>query len=488
MSPEEAVSGLEFRATDDDAWYSVRLALDGDRLIVNYVSFSDCHDEHFLAGDFKSSMELDEFQWRFRPCSVQLQDRDCRKAIEGLMVCGCCLFPEDNSVLFYDACIEDVQYKEHHFDDAEEECLCTFLLFWQHGPQAGEKTPCGIADICLIRPTIQMDPTLASFLRIARKKIEVARLILSSSSENGAPLCNGNTCSIDIVIPTVEHESCFSQCKLKETNIVRQSGTAAQESEAGIRDCCETIAKDRGVDASVNIIQQRDCCERIVKDGGGNASPNIIQERDCCERIMNGRGENASLNIIQESGCCELIVNDREGDAYLSIIQETSNHYVILIENLETDLSPSTIVEFMNKWISISPQAYIFPSFSSDSFTKGIIVLDSREELETICSFINNPSHIIASSRGRPWVTTGMKLKIECLKIIVESLMLSSVSKPQGRNVENLDQLKLVKAGTEKYKVAKQLKDLYVDFTHHLRKLHKKLALDEGKILQLSTV
>lgn len=77
------------------------------------------------------------------------------------------------------------------------------------------------------------------------------------------------------------------------------------------------------------------------------------------------------------------------------------NHYTVLLENLETDLSASTIIEFIHRQTSITCQAFVSPSLSSELYTRGAIVLDSEKDLKNLYGFFNDPDHIVISSRGR---------------------------------------------------------------------------------------
>lgn len=98
---------VEYRAIADDAWYSVRAVLDGEKLTVKYCNFSDDHDNVFEPQYFKSVVEIEEFVNRFRPVSNQLQDRDCKNVAEGAVVCASHSF-SDLDVRFHDAVIDDV--------------------------------------------------------------------------------------------------------------------------------------------------------------------------------------------------------------------------------------------------------------------------------------------------------------------------------------------------------------------------------------------
>ena len=50
-------------------------------------------------------------------------------------------------------------------------CTCTFVVFWQHGPNAGLTTSATIENICLIKHgSVETDPALSSFMELSRKK------------------------------------------------------------------------------------------------------------------------------------------------------------------------------------------------------------------------------------------------------------------------------------------------------------------------------
>ncbi|KAK6919206.1 SAWADEE domain [Dillenia turbinata] len=180
-------SVLDFRACQDDAWYAVCLSLlqikregegkgDGDTILnVAYTDLEggDFPDERFSASQFSSLEDLVVFASRFRPTSTQLQDDQCSNLTRGMLVSACHPF-EPDQLLFYDALVESVEYKEHRFhaETGEEECCCTFLLLWQHGPLQGTLSHRRVADICLLKPASQFPPALASFLSTARRHLQ----------------------------------------------------------------------------------------------------------------------------------------------------------------------------------------------------------------------------------------------------------------------------------------------------------------------------
>ncbi|TXG55566.1 hypothetical protein EZV62_020822 [Acer yangbiense] len=184
---------LEFRSYVDDAWYSVRVAFDGragGKLIVRYCNFPDDNDSVYEAGKFFSFDELDDFASRFRPVSVQLQDSECRDVVaDGLLVCASHAFT-DNDVLFYVAVVEQVNHKKHSFADGEEECLCSFLLVWQHGPNANSLTEKKIESICIVQSIQNLNPNLASFIKMAKEKIKTYAHKSSSVSDAAGTNCS----------------------------------------------------------------------------------------------------------------------------------------------------------------------------------------------------------------------------------------------------------------------------------------------------------
>lgn len=75
--------------------------------------------------------------------------------------------------------------------------------------------------------------------------------------------------------------------------------------------------------------------------------------------------------------------------------------YMVTVENLEKGISPFTIMEFIHQQVSITCQASVSPSKSSESYTCGIILLDSKKNLDKLSDFLDSPDHIIISSTGR---------------------------------------------------------------------------------------
>ncbi|XP_034908191.1 uncharacterized protein [Populus alba] len=159
---------------------------------------------------------------------------------------------------------------------------------------------------------------------------------------------------------------------------------------------------------------------------------------------------------------------------------------VFLIDNLDKDISPSTIVEFIRSHTSLSVQACVFPSMSSEMYTQGAIVLNCRKNLEKLSKFLDCQNHIIMSKRGRPWVATENLSGYDSFAVSIQNLMHKYQENWQHKSTGHA--LKVVYPGSEEYATAKQLRDLFMEFTEHQRRLHKRLAMEERKILQPSQV
>ncbi|KAK1589067.1 hypothetical protein Q3G72_030175 [Acer saccharum] len=163
------------------------------------------------------------------------------------------------------------------------------------------------------------------------------------------------------------------------------------------------------------------------------------------------------------------------------------NYYTILLENVEKELSPSTIIEFIHRQTSITAQAYVLPSLSSECYTRSVIVLDFQKDVEDLCGFLNNPDHFIVSSKGRPWVVAKNFSRHDIFRASsIGTPMFASQRKLQYVNCGKGDELKVVRSGTEEYKTAKELRDLLVEFTSHQERLQKSLAFEERKIMKSS--
>lgn len=75
--------------------------------------------------------------------------------------------------------------------------------------------------------------------------------------------------------------------------------------------------------------------------------------------------------------------------------------FFIILNNLEKDLTPSSIVDFIYEKTTILPEARVFPRQLSDPFARGAIMVDCQKKAQTIHEFLDNPNHFVVSSSGR---------------------------------------------------------------------------------------
>lgn len=79
----------------------------------------------------------------------------------------------------------------------------------------------------------------------------------------------------------------------------------------------------------------------------------------------------------------------------------TEKFFYVYVENLEIDILPENIVDFLYKHTSVLSQAVVFPLYCTTFFTRVVISTITMDEIMKIIKFIHNPSHIIVSTRGR---------------------------------------------------------------------------------------
>ncbi|KAH0983930.1 hypothetical protein GBA52_011107 [Prunus armeniaca] len=380
----------------DDAWYDARIVMDGyDCLRVKFVGFPDDHDEVFDANNLTSFKDIAEFRRRFRPVSVQVQDNECSQVAKGTLVCVAhAICPDDRR--FYDAVVYKVLHEEHRFVKGGEECPCSFILFWRHGPKAGCLTVQDLENICRVQPRrSKMNPLLTSFLETAREKIEITL----------SKIC------------ATPHEAAYDE------------------------KACRPSVSQRLKQASFLLY--------IF----------FISFYYMYLAEMNG-------NPSQRAGR----VREIEGTPHM-----------IIVDNLERGLSPLKIVEFLHKKVSISCEAFISPCMSSEWYTRGTILVDGKTNVDKLSDFLEGPDHIIISSSGSPFSDRPFRARL------VLWLGYDMIRKQQqSRRSETMNEPKVVASGTEEYKKAKLLKDLFWEFANHQCQLHRRLLIEEGRIWHLS--
>lgn len=395
---------LEYRARDDDAWYSVHVAVKGGTLTIQFQGLQET--DELVASNFESEEDIDGVVRRFRQVSPQLQDNECGRVTEGSIVCAACHDSYRDDMRYYDALVEAVHRKKHSLVNGQEECLCIFVLSWTHGPKKGLLTTAGVASICTIKDDCQVDQQIASFSKLAKDKLQVSAR--------------------------------------KSTAIPRNKVSALKGS--------------------------------VLAKGGSRLS--IYQKATSSQDIQNGW----KLDDGKDTGT--MSNHDANQDQDKDLGGEALNSHFILIGNLERNLSPSSIREFIYRHTFISPQAYMLPSPSTTfaPFARAVIMLDCKKQHEKVYQFLDNPDHFVVSMRGRPWVVTESVSKHGMHRTSLGSVVRKFQEKHGDIYLDN--ELMVVRSGTEAYKCAQQLRDLFMELHNHEQQLYRRFVEEETRILQ----
>ncbi|KAK9156359.1 hypothetical protein Sjap_003839 [Stephania japonica] len=448
-SKNPSSAAMDFRAADD-AWYGVRRLLllrHDDTLVVKYCDFPDDFDDHFHAGSFKTAAEVDDFAERFRRTSVQLQDHQCSRVIEGVRVCVSYSF-SDSDIKFYNAIVEEANFKDHVFKNGEEVCTCDFVVFWEHGPNAGNKASTSVENICLIQPQKELaDPALLNFLKISREKVRMAACDSSLSAQNDDLLIKSGSVARSDGLPR------DSSSVVKNDGLARDVGRNDR-----VHSTTDVKMKTTLTKSSTSHVKEAKTFKQSSSMGWTYEGQHNIDWKRSGQDVDLG-GKTSVADNVKNVGVC---------------------HFV-LIENLEKDLAPSTIEEFIKRHISIACQAHVYPCLSSETYTRGIISVESQEKLLKLYNFLRNPAHMILSSRGRPWVITE---KNEVLGAVLGNLKSDSKTQACDTSLKYSSKLRIATLVTDEYKRGKQLMKLFVEFAGHMKHLHKSLASQERKIMQ----
>ncbi|KAI3969459.1 hypothetical protein MKX01_020020 [Papaver californicum] len=145
-----------------------------------------------------------------------------------------------------------------------------------------------------------------------------------------------------------------------------------------------------------------------------------------------------------------------------SLTKEVHSYYIV-IENLEKDLTPWTIVSFLSAHVSIICGAFVFPSLLADANNKG----------NHHCRYSGEASKVIEVSMA--WVITD----VEPRDGTFGSLM------PKAEIVQGSG-LRVVSWLADEFTTGKQWMELYTAFAKDVQSLHGNLSLPEEDIILCS--
>ncbi|XP_009414405.2 uncharacterized protein LOC103995526 [Musa acuminata AAA Group] len=153
------------------------------------------------------------------------------------------------------------------------------------------------------------------------------------------------------------------------------------------------------------------------------------------------------------------------------------NYYAFWIDNLEKDLSPMTMNDFIYEQTSLSSQVELSYSVLPVMSCSGMVLLRTEKDAKKLLDFLLDPAHIVVSSRGRPWFVRDDW----CRKF--EGAMPRYEVKRSNRVQQDSSKLKLAYKGTKEYERAKELQGLRCEFHNHLECIYRRLESEERILL-----
>uniref|UniRef100_M1BGX0 SAWADEE domain-containing protein n=1 Tax=Solanum tuberosum TaxID=4113 RepID=M1BGX0_SOLTU len=185
---------LEYWYKGDDSWYGVLVMVDGEMMTVKFEGYSKKFDVKLLAvTSNRRRKSMNSSGGLGMSVSPQLQDNECGSVKEGVIVCAACNAFGKDDMLFYDAVVEAIHNENHTFYNEVEECVCTFVLSWLHGPKKDDLATSRIEGICIIKGTTQVDPKISSFLELANQKLKKSSCKSTSTSEQDNSTSKGSS-------------------------------------------------------------------------------------------------------------------------------------------------------------------------------------------------------------------------------------------------------------------------------------------------------
>ncbi|PKA49873.1 hypothetical protein AXF42_Ash004415 [Apostasia shenzhenica] len=345
---------IDYRCPQDDAWYNVRLQLrGGDKLRIMFCDFSEGCDELYGADAFDDEESLEAFLHRFRSRSLQLQDRGCDRVVKGILVCASCHLAKDE-VRFYDALVLSVNPSIHSLQEGD--CRCRFELLWQHGPLNGQKALAGIEHICLLQPQgTNTNLTLKKFIDIVKGKLKI-----KVHASEPKPI----HCASDVAQNSIPESA----------RDVSTPSTTSHCSEY-MPGCTTKRSKEQHHLASNSLDTRYSKVKHKLKNSGrGRNSGEDVSEGD-----FDMGGESLHHEILKKKASC----------------------YFFTIDNMEKDLSPFKLMQFIHEYLGIPCSTFVCPSAAHEFCTRGFILVDKKVHASKIMDFLLNTEYIIVSSRGR---------------------------------------------------------------------------------------
>lgn len=154
-----------------------------------------------------------------------------------------------------------------------------------------------------------------------------------------------------------------------------------------------------------------------------------------------------------------------------------SSSEVLVLDNLEKDVSCSDVIKVMSDLTSGIVQVYIVPCLNFEKFTSGFVLFHDRQSLMKAYARLQDDNFFVVSPNGRPWVVLDIEDRLSdgiFEHFTVNSKELMPSCSPASRKIS------FVRKGMKEYEKIKARKDTFLEFRKHFASLHERRE-DEDK-------
>jgi len=148
-----------------------------------------------------------------------------------------------------------------------------------------------------------------------------------------------------------------------------------------------------------------------------------------------------------------------------------SSSEVLILDNLEKDVSCSDVIKVMSDLASGTVQVYIVPCLNFEKFTSGFVLFHDRPSLLKAYARLQDDNFFIVSPNGRPWVALDIEDRL-CEGIFERFTVNSKESSPSCSPASG--KIFIVHKGMKDYEKVKARKDTFLEFRKHFASLHER--------------
>eukprot|EP01018_Ginkgo_biloba_P014243 Gb_28464 [translate_table: standard] len=162
--------------------------------------------------------------------------------------------------------------------------------------------------------------------------------------------------------------------------------------------------------------------------------------------------------------------------------QQFSSSQVLVLDNLEKDVTSSDVMKIISRVTCGVAQVYILPSLKFEQFTRGFICFEDRTSLEKASAFLQQDNLFIVSPNGRPWVM--LDADNEGFKGTFGGFTVGPKGMRSSGTRASSCKITIVYKGTREYEKAKYRRNIFLELREHFALLHKRLGHEENNCCQ----